>query len=174
MQRGRPRGSNRRALKKWEPKRWRAKYDIIIEFHVQGYKHKEIADMIGNGCTPQTVMNVVTCEAAQPFIIEARNRQVARMANDQNRRLEKIQERALAITERVLFDDKLVEESPLSMLDKSMKILAARGTIRDENTPQSVTNNTLVLSSEVSERLVSGLEKANAVKALLNGGKNSV
>lgn len=170
MTRGRPRGSNRRALKKWEPKKWRAKYDIIIEFHVQGYKNKEIADMVGNGCTPQTVMNVVTCEMAKPHIIEARARQVARMANDQNRRLDNLQARALAITERVLFDDKLVEDSPLAMLDRSMKLLQARGTIGDEKAPTNVTNNNLVLSAEVSERLVAGLEKANAVRALIGNG----
>jgi hypothetical protein len=169
MQRGRPRGSNRRALKKWEPQKWRPKYDIIIEFHVQGYKNKEICDMIGNGCTPQTVMNVVTCEMAKERIAEAKARQIARLANDQNRRLEKLQERALQITERVMFDDSIVEQSPMAMLDRSMKLLTQRRVLESEQPAGINVDKAIILSPEASTRLVDGLEKANQVRALLGG-----
>jgi len=165
--RGRPVGKGRKAIAKWEPTQWRAKYDIMVEFHVQGYKHKEIAEMLGSGVTPQTVMNVLTCEMAKPHIIEARKRQVGRMANDQNRRLERLQARALDITEKVLMDDSLVEESPMAMLDRSMKFLQNRGLIEDENKRGGMNiEKAIVLSKEDSARLIAGLAKSDEIKLL--------
>lgn len=157
-----------RSTERWSPKRWKPSYDVIVGLWATGkFTQIEIASFLS--LHKVLVCNVLNCEAAIPYIAAAREKIKGKVEDDFSKRLDALSNRALLISEKIMSDDALVEKYPLSMLEKSIKLLEATKKIGKHEVVASnntTNNNLIVVPADQMARLSEGFEKLEEIKRI--------
>jgi predicted transcriptional regulator len=160
--RGRPKGTlNGFAdkTKKWQPKKWKPLYEVIVSMHVQGYVNKFIADKLQ--ITPQTVSNVINCDMARGVIVQMMKK-VQELSAEKSADL--VAQSVDLIHKRIhgaLNNAVLAKSSPLAVGAFAIKAGQAMGILKD---PVNILNN-----PEVAQGLMTALSKSQEAAQLHSG-----
>lgn len=137
--RGRPPGSRRRAMKKWQPKVWKPLYEQMVALDVTGKSNVEIGQTFGY--TPQQVSNILTCDKAIEIkfqIIKRINKKVGTAVGD---KLAAIQSKTIERTYNLLHDDNLNQISPIAIIKTGLAVGKATGQFKDDTKPSDHSSN---------------------------------
>ena len=177
-QRGRPKGKNRRPLKKWDPKIWRPVYELMVYRAMQGASNIQIGKEFDY--TPQQVSNILTCPQAirikAELIEETRNK----VAGSTSARIQQVQDLTLKRTYEYLTDDQKAKNAPALVIQTGLAVIRAFSP-KENVVPQPGGNNTfvapgatsiqnaVVLTGEQSKAIAAGLKELVEVKKIHAG-----
>lgn len=155
---------------KWAPKQWHPVYEEVVLLDALGYKNKVIAEM--KGFTPEHVSNILNTPQAKVIkqIVIKRMEQKREETIDQ--RLENVTNRAMARIEEAMNNDELAAKNPLGVFDRAIVVLKATNKIKDA--PQTVNNNTMIVSDEAMAQLQKAVSLSDEVKQLHAGLQSKV
>lgn len=164
---GIPRGTKRdvylRKSPRWVPKKWKPIYDKMVLLQISGLNNKEIAQTLRY--TEQQVANILNTNEAHNLRQKLSISVNEKVMETIDAKIKKITIRAVDNAEKVLFNDEVLDKSPLAMLDRSVNFLKAVGKLRGEVSDTKI-HNTIVLGTDVQKTLLAGLEKANKVQEM--------
>lgn len=159
-----------RVTEKWEPKKWKPSYDVIVGLWATGkFTQIEIAKFLN--LHKVLVCNLLNSKMAEPYIAIAREKIKNTVEKDFKTRLEALQERSLQIVERVINNDALVDSHPLSMFSKAINLLESTNQIGGKggisNGPTSIqVGQAFIVSGEQAQRIADGLDKVQEIKRI--------
>lgn len=157
--------------KRWVPKKWDPMYDQWVALRVGGWSNKRIGDQFGY--TDQQVSNVLNTPEAKALLEVASKQIRKRLGEDVVTRMANLENRALKNVEDALTNEDLFLKHPLAVADRSMAFLKGMGKLADPEAKEKViNNNTLIVPSELIEKMVDGMDKAN--DALMKFGNTEV
>ena len=164
---GRPPGSkNDSFIMPWKPLKWKPVYDIMVALKCAGHSNIEIGQIVEY--TPVQVGNVLRSPEARRRLDDFSSN-FSKTADDTLKgRLEKIRQKAVERIETVVMDDERASEQPMRIAEFSMSLLKGLGTLNGENATKNETNNTLVISDAIAQKLFDGAALADHVKLLHN------
>lgn len=155
---------------KWEPKEWRAEYEIIVMMSLRGKKGIEIANF--TGYTPQHIYNILGTPQAlaieQAFIAKVR----AEIVNIPEE-IAEIQKLTVRRLRESLKDDEMFKKMPGTLLSKGLEVMKGTGE-HLKNAPTTQNNTTFVLPASVADKFLAGLEKSDQARALLAKNRDIV
>lgn len=176
--RGRPPGSRRRAMKKWQPKVWKPLYEQMVALDVAGKSNIEIGQTFGY--TPQQVSNILTCDKAievKFHIIKRINKRVGTAVGD---KLAAIQSKTIERTYNLLHDDGLNQISPIAIIKTGLLVGKATGHFKEDSksfdnsgsnsgnsTINNITQNNLnLIGASGIETLINALAKSDEARRI--------
>jgi hypothetical protein len=179
---GRPLGAinGEHSVPQWEPKTWKPIHNLIVSLHVLGYKNVRIVEALKAENVNISTMMVSLVLNSKQGKERLRTETQAIEKETIKDRLDKLSDRALKVMETVINNDDLVKYKPLSMFDKAQRVLQHTGHLRSENDKNNgITSNTLIgnmnvlLSGEIGERLMEGLQLVKDIQDARNAGHGS-
>lgn len=162
-----------RKTKKWEPKTWHPKYDIIVTLYCAGTNQTKIGKLVG--MTQVAVNIILVSKKGKEEIAIARAKQQRLLNNKNSSRLDKLQEQALTNIERVISDPILLNENPFAVFNASLALSRGMGKfIEDKNKGDDIPlpgqqNNFFINNPDAAGKIVEGLSKVMEVKQLHSG-----
>lgn len=157
--------------KRWIPKRWTPVYENIVALAVMGLDNVSIAKQFN--FTPQQVSNIINTPQADVIKKLAIEKLRRSSLNTLEGRLDAIAEKAVSRIESVMNNEKIFENSPLAIMDRSMKLLESRGVMKPEgqrdaqgNVINNTQNNVVVVPNGVLDKFTAALAKSMEVKEL--------
>lgn len=175
--RGRPRGKNRRPLKKWNPEKWEPVYDYIIVLSTTGKSNSEIGEI--TGYTKEHISNVLTSArgiAAKQEVIRITRE---KLSGTLEKRAETLADITLSRIHELLTDQEKFDAKPFQIIDRALA--ASRQFIKekptsplDNNLPSGNINNgtinnidkAIILTGPQVNQLTEGLKQLEEVKRL--------
>lgn len=155
---------------RWVPKKWLPAYDMIVALHIQNWTNKRIGEHFGY--TAQQVCNIIGTPQAQALISIARERIRQTLGEDIVDRMAKLEDAALRNVEHVLTDEALRIKNPLAVADRSIAFLKGVGKLDKGEERDKVIERTMVIPSELVQKMVDGMSKAN--EAMMKFGNTEV
>lgn len=175
--RGRPPGSNRVAVAKWQPKTWKPIYDQIVSLSVMGKTHQEICNIVGKYNTQQ-ISNVLTSDQG----MQVKAAMVVRIRDKLNQtignRVDNIIDRTVALTTQLLNDEEACKRAPINIIKTGLLVGKAVGRLQPDqpnsggnvnsgNTTVNHVNQTLnVIGESGIATLVKAMEKSDEARRL--------
>ncbi len=177
-----------RITPRWEPVEWKEHYNQIVMLSVNGISNIAIGNTYS--ITPQQVSNIINSERGKVVARELGNKRLEVAQADIQGRLERLSLNALDVVEKIYSrkGEDLIQESPLSFLDRSMAILKSTGKIKDDKAKGSEGNsvtvnhnnitvnqqtNNVTVPINIAARVNSGLDKLSMIDEI-HGKLNSV
>lgn len=160
------------SFKRWQPRVWTPVMEQMVVLSCANWSNGSIASQFG--CSSQHVSNVLNCEEGkkvkEKLVVGLRSLAEGSIQD----RLKNLADRALRNIEDVITSQSALNDSPMAMFDRSLKVLEITKHVEDPANKKNQTigginiERAIVLSPEHSAQLTSGLEKANAA-AILHG-----
>jgi hypothetical protein len=172
---GRPPGSRRKGLKKWEPVTWKPIYEQFVAMNVAGKSNIEIAGFFNY--TPQQVSNILTCDKAieiKAGIIQRIRNKIGDTLDD---RVAGIVDKTISRTTDLLSNEEAFIKNPLGVIKIGLAVGAATGHIKSnspkdnpDNSPNGPTiNNLNFIGNSGIALLVEAIRRSDEAR-LLNAG----
>lgn len=162
----------RGTFQKWQPKKWKPKYEQIVALHCAGFTNIKLAEMFQ--MTTQQICNIVTSDKANEIkeqAIQAIRSQVTETLPD---KLEKLGNKALQVMSEVMSRDDLLKESPFAMFDRAKDIAEGIGNFKTKNSPLAVPPGVNIqVNNQQIAATVSQDEADDLAKSLLLSSKVS-
>jgi hypothetical protein len=168
---------------KWEPKEWRAEYQIIVALSSMGYSNEKVveisAEKYNYEITKQHVSNILNTEKGKEELAKLTNSVVAKTRKTVEENLELMELLASERLVELLGNDKLNSDSPLAVADRAIKIMEGRGKFRRlfEGTNQAAQNqqqnNFFSLPQDVLARIEEGSKRSQRVEELHGPAKDT-
>lgn len=176
--RGRPPGSRRRGMKKWQPKNWKPLYEQMVALDVAGKSNVEIGLLFGY--TPQQVSNILTCDKAIEVKFAIIKRIRNRVGTAVGDKLAAIQSKTIERTYNLLHDDELNKNSPIAIIKTGLLVGKATGQFKDDprssefggsnsgnSTVTNITQNNLnLIGASGIQTLVDALAKSDEARRI--------
>ena len=150
---------------RWEPKKWHPVYEEIVMLSVMGYKNTDIAKE--KGLTPVHVSNILNTPQAKLIIEIVLKKMEKKRELTVEQRLDRLATKAMDRVEEVIENDVVAEKNPLAMFDRALEILKGTKKIKTADAP--TTNNTLIVTEDVSKQLIAALQLSDKARALHSG-----
>lgn len=156
-------------FKRWTPKKWKPLYTEIVALYAAGQSHEEIAT--AKGITKQTVSNVVCTPQAKLILRQISDKLIKASENTIESNLSIAAAKAAERIRDYIANDDLYTNAPGPMVDRSMRILAKVGKMKDDvpNVTQGNGGNTfnvgrmLVLSAESAKEITDAIALSKQV-----------
>jgi hypothetical protein len=163
--RGRPRGARLNKKARWQPKKWDPLFDQMVALSCTGMSNVAIAARFDY--TPQQICNILTSDQGKLIKSLVSKHIQEELKKSLELRITRTEARAHEIISAVLNDNELLVKNPIALYDRAIKFLEGRGQLEDKSRVQ-VSERTVVIPSDLVEKLVSGISKANDA-VLLHG-----
>jgi hypothetical protein len=182
--RGRPKGSTAgvHTAPVWQPKQWKPIHDAIITLAAAGLKNKIIANKLQ--LSEVFVGLIIRSPQGQNKLKEFTKLASDVIVEGQAEQLKRIQQAAIDNIEAALTDENIKKNSPLSLADRSIRVLAGVGLFKKDSSDDShrqgnttininnQQNNLHILTQqENAERIISGLDKLQEINAIVEQKK---
>lgn len=175
--RGRPPGSKRRGMKKWQPKVWKPLYEQMVALDIAGKSNIEIGKTYGY--TPQQVSNILTCDKAVEIKFSIIKRVRDKLGSTVGDKLAAIQSKTIERTYDLLHNDELAKVSPIAIIKTGLAVGKATGRFTDDaktfdsggnhssnNTINNVTNNLNLIGASGIATLIEALNKSDEARRI--------
>lgn len=163
---GRPKGSlnNTSFLMPWRPLTWKPVYDTMVALKCAGYNNVEIAE--ATEYTATQVGNILRTPEAKRRLTDFSTNFSAAQDDELQTRLNRIRQKSVERIESLIMDDERAEAAPMQVATFAVSLLKGLGTLNGDSSVKSETNNTLVMSDAIAEKLFKGLEMSTQVRKL--------
>jgi hypothetical protein len=151
---------------KWEPLKWEANYEEIVNLSTRGYSNTYLAQKFGYH--KQHISNILQTTEAQTIRSQVIEHMRAGSIKNAEERLAACYETATKRIYDTLHDDELYENAKLSVMDRSMSFLTRMGKMKGENDNSTTTNN-VVIGDEAAARILAGLRLSDQAKSMHKG-----
>lgn len=176
--RGRPPGSRRRGMKKWQPKIWKPLYEQMVALDVAGKSNIEIGQTFGY--TPQQVSNILTCDKAVEIKFQIIKRVRNKVGSAVGDKLAAIQSKTIERTYDLLHNDEWNKNSPIAIIKTGLLVGKATGQFKDDpessnhsgnhsgnSTVNNITQNNLnLIGASGIETLINALAKSDEARRI--------
>lgn len=169
--RGRPPGSGRKALKKWQPKSWEPIYETIVSLSSSGRTNKYIAEV--TGYDPQQVSNILTCDMGLQRKAAIVSGIRSTLASSLGERIQQVTDLTVGRAFTLLSNDEYFQKNPVAVINTGLALTRtlnpaaneARKPAESGNT--QINNGTIVtINSTDAKDLIAGLKKLEEIKQL--------
>lgn len=155
-------------------KRWKPVHEQMVQLNVMGYTAQQIRDFVvsagGREYSLTNIYKVLNSLQAQAVKAKILERIQGSMEQSSMSKIHKIADRAIDNIEAVIGNEKLLEDNPLAVFDKSLQIVKGIGKLNKEHeggprTPQVNVNVGVGLSLDNNQlgRLQHSLRESNEV-----------
>jgi hypothetical protein len=159
---------------KWQPKEWRPEYQLIVVLSTANYSGDDIVEIMAEkynySVTKQHVSNILNTDKAKEIKAEILGKVIEKTEKTVEENLELMERLAASRLVELLKNDKLMEDNPFSVADRSIKILEGRAKLKTaaafNGAPHQQQNNFFNLPPEVLSRINAGLNKVQQVHEL--------
>jgi hypothetical protein len=164
---------------RWQPKKWEPMYEAIVAMSCTGKGAKAIQSELklkfDVDYTTQHISNILNCDKAE----EVRERFLAIMKSEQEDAAKVLGDIKIAGLKRMretLENKELAEANPFAIFDRALAAVTKVTDVGDAEEKKRATaagnqiqNNFFNLPNELMQGVMTGLNKANEVKALHSG-----
>lgn len=110
---------------RWQPKRWEAKYDIVILMEVAGVPQRRIAEEVG--MTLAWVNNIINCDEGRKRYGEISLARKEKVESGLVADLDEIRKLAVGHIKETLQDEDRRKDSPIAIMDRCITLIRALG-----------------------------------------------
>jgi hypothetical protein len=162
-------------------KKWKPIYEQMVQLNTVGYTAEQIQGFLraagGRSYSLANIYKVLSSKQANEYRAGLSMKLRSQMENVANMQLDVLAQRAVENIATVLHSDKLREENPFAVFDRSMAVIRGLGKMTGDVAKPSQTNINVgvgvTIQGKAAENIADGMAKSDAaLQHLIGGGKD--